>query len=74
MAFTGKKHKGDRILTRETVVNKDKFFNLLNEIKEFDKEKEEQLRSSMFETMFNHLSSSSQKELLEWAENESWNV
>ena len=74
MAFTGEKHKGGRILTQETVVNKDKFFNLLNEIKEFDQKKEEQLRSSMFETMFNHLSSSSQKELLEWAENESWNV
>lgn len=74
MAFTGKKHKGDRVLTQETVMNKEKFYNLLNEIKEFDKEKEERLRSSMFEAMFNHLSSSSQKELLEWAENESWNV
>lgn len=74
MAFTGKKHKGSRVLTQETVVNKEKFYKLLNEIKEIDKLKEAQLRASMFETMFNHLSSGSQKELLEWAENESWNI
>ncbi|MEP9408607.1 hypothetical protein ABKP09_20010 [Peribacillus frigoritolerans] len=74
MAFTGKKHKGSRTLTAETIENRRTFSKLMNEIKETDEEKDKQLRESMFIAMFEHLSHSSQKELIEWATNESWNT
>jgi len=74
MAFTGKKVKGSRILTPETVENRSKFFNILNENKEENPEKDKQIRESMFYAMFEHLSHSSQKEFIQWARNENWNI
>jgi nicotinamide riboside kinase len=67
MAFTGKKYKGSKILTDETVENRKEFYKLLNEIKEINNEEYTRLKESMFEQMFHHLSHSAQREMLEWA-------
>ena len=74
MAFTGKTHKGSKVLTPETVVNHDKLYKLLNEIKEESTEEYEKLKSSMFEQMFYHLSHSAQKEMLDWTNKVNWRV
>jgi hypothetical protein len=74
MAFTGKKHKGSKILTPETVENRREFYKLINEIREINPNKYSNMKESMFEQMFHHLSHSAQKEMLDWARNENWNV
>lgn len=67
MAFTGKKHKGSRIITPETVENHDKLYDYLRKIEGMNPNELQRLNSSMFEQMFYHLSHSAQKEILDWA-------
>lgn len=74
MAFIGKKHKGSRILTDETVQNRSEFYKLINEIKELDSKEYNSLKESMFGAMFEHLSHSAQKEMLDWARRVNWNT
>jgi hypothetical protein len=72
MAFTGQKVKGSRVLTPETVENRSKFYKLMNEIKENNEEEYETVFNQMFWEMFQHLSHSSQKEFIQWAERVEW--
>lgn len=74
MAFTGKKIKGSKVLTPETVENRAYFYKLINEIKKEDTAKEQTIKEQMFWAMFEHLSHSSQKEFVEWARIENWKV
>jgi hypothetical protein len=74
MAFTGKKIKGGKVLTPETVDNRGTFMTLINEIKELKPEEAARLKEEMFCSMFEHLSHSSQKEFIEWARNVNWNT
>jgi hypothetical protein len=69
MAFTGQKVKGSRVLTEETLINRKRFHALLREIEANNKEVHDTLIKEMFGSMFEHLSHSSQKELIKWAEN-----
>ncbi|MHB8172740.1 MAG: hypothetical protein ACYDG6_14620 [Thermincolia bacterium] len=70
MAFTGRKHKGSKILTPETVANRQIFYSMMHEIKNIlTSEEEVKTEQQMFWAMFEHLSHSSQKEFIEWAKN-----
>ena len=68
MAFTGQKVKGSRVMTPETVENRIVFYNLMNEIEANNANEYKTMVSQMFYSMFEHLSHSSQKEFVEWAE------
>lgn len=72
MAFTGKKIKGSRVLTAETVENRGKFYKIMNNIKELNEEKYQQLKEQMFWSMFEYLSHSAQREFIDWSKNIEW--
>ena len=74
MAYTGKKHKGSKILTPETVENHEKLYKWLGEIEESDPTSAGRLKEMMFEKMFYALSHSAQREILEWARNANFKV
>jgi DNA-directed RNA polymerase subunit F len=74
MAFTGKKERGSRILTPETVENAEKLYEYMESIKKINPDKHERLVKEMFGSMFQYLSHSAQKEILEWAVRAEWNV
>jgi hypothetical protein len=72
MAFTGQKIKGSRVLTPETIENRKKFHQVLNELKEMDESGYNMVTKEVFSSMFEHLSHSSQKEIIKCAERVLW--
>lgn len=74
MAFTGEKVKGSRVLTPETVENRGRFYKLMDEIESNNAAEYKNIYNQMFWEMFQHLSHSSQKEILGWAERVEWNT
>jgi len=67
MAFTGRKVKGGRVLTEETVKNREQFFDLMKQIDKNNRDEHATLKEQMFWAMFEHLSHSSEKEFIDWA-------
>jgi len=74
MAFTGKKERGSRILTPETVENRGKFHKIMNDAKEVNESEYNILVKQMFGSMFEYLSHSAQNEFIEWARRAEWNL